>query len=83
MERLHPEDEHVVQFLERVAALLVQLFDRTGRWFLAHAYFTSKQLTGETSIKIDSLPEGYGLFCRSNASGRQDRYLRGVANVPP
>ena len=36
-----------------------------------------------TVIKVTSFPGGYGLFSRSSKNGRQDRYLRGAASMPP
>jgi hypothetical protein len=76
-DRLLSDDEHVGMFLDKLAVQLAQLLHYPGGWFLARVCLTSKRRTDGTNIWIDSLPEGYGLFSRSNAAGRQDRYLRG------
>ena len=79
LDRLQHDDANVILFLERVAAKLAELLGYRGRWFLARTCFTSKRRTDGEDIKIDRLPEGYGLFSRSSTSGRQDRYLRGAS----
>ena len=80
LDRLHPDDEQVMQFLDKVAVQLAQLLHYPGEWFLARICITSKRQIDGANVWIDSLPEGYSLFNRSNASGRQDKYLRG-ANI--
>ena len=34
-----------------------------------------------TTLEIEDLPDGYGLFSRGSRGGRQDRYLRGTGSV--
>jgi len=82
LDRLFSNDEHMVKFLDKLAAQLAKLLNYPGvhYYILRSTGHTDIWQAGDVKARIDSLPRGYGLFVRSAKNGRRDRYLRGEAD---
>ena len=82
LDRLFSDDDYTVKFLGKLAILLAKLLNYPGTYvcFFNPWDCTNPRRADSTTVTIDGLPDGYGMFVQSAKNGRQDKYLKGTSH---